>query len=410
MRTILFLVILGILLSGVVWASTMHPIEHLSPIRDATRAEVPFEAGVGSTQWVTDRGLVQAEPAYIINGRTYVPFRWAVELFGGEATWSSAEDGTTERVFLYGPPSRTVTVFPTGAATPLPRFVFCGSPLIDLSVPVESPLARCAWGVALMPGKPVELRFSPLGKWLMGLPFPFTLLIPSDAMGLFQIDLYFHSSPTGPFLSTEAGAGVEPVRIMPAGTWTFQAAQEGLPFGEVQLEIRENPRPYGPIGRGDFQGDPPAGEEQEEAAEIDTGFGYEPYRYHGSRTGTTYTATIGTASTYASMNRATSWMTLSPTHPDYPRLLNHEQRHFDISQAFAKKLKRVLESLIGRGNTPPAAAADLDRQIAQAYANLKQEWANEQAKYDQDTDHGRNQAKQAEWDQKIDGWAQTGYP
>jgi len=138
MKTIRIRAVLSLLLAlvfcGTVLASTgiLHPVEYQSPILDASWVQIPFENGTGALEWETDKGNVTTEGAKIIDGRTYVPFRWATELFGGAATWSSLEDGTTDRVYLYAPGAEIPTT-PTQTAErrPLSTIVYNWIPNLE---------------------------------------------------------------------------------------------------------------------------------------------------------------------------------------------------------------------------------------------------------------------------------------
>ena len=391
--------------TGTAFASTLHPIEHVSPVRDATWVKIPFSAGVGSSQWETDRGLVQAETAYIIDGRTYVPFRWSVELFGGEATWSSREDGTTDMVYLYrAAPSTEVPTITS-------RLEVCGPRTLDLSAPLFEPVRLTLCGVAA-PLIPVEFRISQVGSEMQEFP-PIAWAALPEPSGFFFSPIFFGSSPYGLTVSLSGGPEAEPLGFVHEGTLSLIAMQAGDQFEEVLLEVKEDLRPYGPISKDDFKAEPPPeseDEEEPEAAEIAMGVGYDAEPGTPTRTGTTYTATVGTLTTYAVMDRNSSWMRPGPGDPDYPRLLNHEQKHFDLAQAFAKKLKRVLEGLVGTGTTPAAAIADLKQKMDKTYEEVKAEWDKVDKQYDEETKHGTDAAKQQEWDNKIAGWVQNGYP
>lgn len=75
-------------------------------------------------------------------------------------------------------------------------------------------------------------------------------------------------------------------------------------------------------------------------------------------------------------------------------LLRHEQLHFDLTELHARKLRQRL-SLV-----------KLDCQRLQpAFGNLTKasflEWQREEARYDQDTNHGLNAARQQFWEQQV---------
>lgn len=389
--------------TGTAFASTLHPIEHVSPVRDATWVKIPFSAGVGSSQWETDRGSVQAETAYIINGRTYVPFRWSVELFGGEATWSSREDGTTDMVYLY---KETPS---TQAPTLTARLEVCGPGVLDLSAPLFEPVRVTLCGVAA-PLIPVEFLISQVGNEMVEYP-PISWVTLPEPNGFFFSPIFFGNSPYGLTVSLSGEPEAEPLGFIREGTISLIAVQNENLLGEVLFDVEEDWRPYGPISKDDFKEEPPPkGEEVSEDAEIGMRVGYGGWTPRFTRSGTTWTATVGTVTTYANMDRNSSWMRPGPGDPGYAQLLNHEQKHFDLAQAFAKKLKRVLEGLVGTGATRAEALADLDKKVQKAYADLQEEWKKVDEQYDAETKHGTDPAKQQEWDGKIAGWLQNGYP
>ncbi|MCR4427811.1 MAG: DUF922 domain-containing protein [Caldiserica bacterium] len=400
-KRIVILLCLSLMFGGISYASTIHPIEHISPIRDASWVKIPFSSGLGSPSWETDRGIVQAETAYIINGRTYVPFRWSVELFGGEATWSSAEDGTTDMVFLY----KGTT--PTQTPSFTTRLEVCGPLSLDLSSPLWEPKMVTICGLAF-PSIPVEFQIHQLEGELDGVPVFVWNILPEPS-GFFTSSLFFGNDSNGLTLSLSQGPGAETVWLFQEGTLILSVTQQGNSLGEVLFEVKEDWRPYGPISKGDFKGPPPP-EETPEAAEILMRIGYGNWTPRFTRSGTTWTATVGTITTYAEMERNSSWMRLNPGDPGFPALLNHEQKHLDLAQAFAKKFKRVLESLKGEGSTKEEAFRDLDKKVHEAYDNIHKEWEQVDKQYDAETNHGTDAEKQKEWDQKISGWVQNGYP
>ncbi len=77
-------------------------------------------------------------------------------------------------------------------------------------------------------------------------------------------------------------------------------------------------------------------------------------------------------------------------------LLNHEQRHFDITEIYARILKKNISSIeIKQRNT---VSNKLNAEINKNF----NEWKKFQTLYDNETKHSTNKEKQLEWDQKID--------
>jgi hypothetical protein len=83
--------------------------------------------------------------------------------------------------------------------------------------------------------------------------------------------------------------------------------------------------------------------------------------------------------------------------------LPHEQGHLDINELFSKRLAETpLNKLpIGEGSTGKEAEADLKRKMNALADRLGAEEKVEQERYDAETNHGRNPAKQKEWTVSI---------
>lgn len=73
-------------------------------------------------------------------------------------------------------------------------------------------------------------------------------------------------------------------------------------------------------------------------------------------------------------------------------LLNHEQRHFDITYIFARKFEALLRA------NPNVS----EENMKDMYNAIITEWNNEQNKYDEETDNSMNKEQQELWDRKID--------
>lgn len=82
-------------------------------------------------------------------------------------------------------------------------------------------------------------------------------------------------------------------------------------------------------------------------------------------------------------------------------LLEHEQYHFDIAEAWARQTQKALEGIEGEGATPQEANADLNAKTQKAFDDAQKKCEEIQNKYDEETKHGTDAAKQAKWCQDI---------
>ena len=85
----------------------------------------------------------------------------------------------------------------------------------------------------------------------------------------------------------------------------------------------------------------------------------------------------------------------------YPKLrnpshaLNHEKRHFDLCEVYARKIRqRINETRFTRRN--------LNSQLKSIFAELTREHSDEQSKYDHETEHSIHPEQQALWNKEID--------
>ena len=75
-------------------------------------------------------------------------------------------------------------------------------------------------------------------------------------------------------------------------------------------------------------------------------------------------------------------------------LLHHEQLHFDITELYGRKIRRKIAELRKAKEKSPEP-------YQEAIGMISAEWKKEQVRYDEESDHGRNAAKQKEWEEKI---------
>ena len=77
-------------------------------------------------------------------------------------------------------------------------------------------------------------------------------------------------------------------------------------------------------------------------------------------------------------------------------LLDHEQTHFNISEYFARLIRKQIQILIDTSDAL-ITCNELD-EIFNAIYSKEEEF---QKKYDIETDYSRNEEKQKEWTQKV---------
>ena len=87
--------------------------------------------------------------------------------------------------------------------------------------------------------------------------------------------------------------------------------------------------------------------------------------------------------------KSESWMVVRK-----PSVLNHEQGHFDISEVFARRLRKEFKTLIDKGVE--------DENLFQQQFNKCLADENEfQSAYDSETHHGFSDKEQILWDKRI---------
>lgn len=99
---------------------------------------------------------------------------------------------------------------------------------------------------------------------------------------------------------------------------------------------------------------------------------------------------------YCAFDKQKSWMKVKT---DY--ILNHEQKHFDLSEAFTKKLEAELNSLSETKNV----MADANKLFVSENSLCEKM----QQQYDNETKHGINEVEQQRWNQKIDSLLNVTY-
>lgn len=84
-------------------------------------------------------------------------------------------------------------------------------------------------------------------------------------------------------------------------------------------------------------------------------------------------------------------------------LLSHEQRHFDITEYWAREMRKSLSAIEGTGATPQQAIDRVSALAKAKAAEVNRRLEHMQGRYDRETDHGRNDTRQRKWAERIDG-------
>ncbi len=80
-------------------------------------------------------------------------------------------------------------------------------------------------------------------------------------------------------------------------------------------------------------------------------------------------------------------------HPD--EALNHEKRHFDICEIYARKMRQILmQTHFSRFH--------FNEELNAIFKKMANEESNAQSTYDKETKHSINLAEQKKWNEKID--------
>lgn len=112
-----------------------------------------------------------------------------------------------------------------------------------------------------------------------------------------------------------------------------------------------------------------------------------------------WTARLSSVCPHALMHKRLSW---SKPEAKLERALAHEQGHFDIAEAFARRLAPGLLALEGRAPTPQEAEATLRRRITREYKRTVAEWKAMEQRYDRETRQGLDRKRQRIWVERID--------
>jgi hypothetical protein len=190
-------------------------------------------------------------------------------------------------------------------------------------------------------------------------------------------------------------------------SWNLLAAAlwlAGFAMGaRAQPPAAEALRRYdqGPLAQADFAAPPPADRGVRKASTyVHIGYSFR-YRFNVVRGRVQVVATHLEA--YGVVTPSKSWNVA----PGDTRLMDHEQGHFDITQLHARRWQRHADGLIskaalrGVGATQEAAQQSLQSHLDRELKPINEAWEAEQIRYDQETNHGSDSKRQAEWRERL---------
>ncbi len=133
-------------------------------------------------------------------------------------------------------------------------------------------------------------------------------------------------------------------------------------------------------------------------AHIATAVRVSKYQIEDRQEGEEWVATAVGARPYAVMNKDFSAVKHGSRNA---YTLDHEQLHFDIAEAVARRLAVELASLEGRGTLRQEARVDLARRLQERLDVGLGELAELQGRYDGETVHGTRKKKQKKWARSV---------
>lgn len=177
------------------------------------------------------------------------------------------------------------------------------------------------------------------------------------------------------------------------------------PAGSREMEARLAWSADRPLTWDDFWAPPPPDRDPQAAAAIAIVIDYqlEPVL---TPDGPKWRAGVGSLVVAAAMERDRSWALADRRTPTG---LGHEQRHFDLAEAYRRLLEAALRGLSATGSSAAEAAQNLLSQGRAVFQEVMDRHSAAQAQYDRDTNHGRDAARQEEWDRRIAGWLSDPY-
>lgn len=104
---------------------------------------------------------------------------------------------------------------------------------------------------------------------------------------------------------------------------------------------------------------------------------------------------VTSVSATASFNKTASWV---KENKNTTELLKHEQGHFDLAEIHAREKQKDMEKLVGKIFD---SEDDVNEEIHKICKKVQKKLDDWNEMYDKQTDHGKDEKKQQQWEEKI---------
>ena len=124
-------------------------------------------------------------------------------------------------------------------------------------------------------------------------------------------------------------------------------------------------------------------------------------KYSVTSSGGLWTGHVQGVTATNTMEPSLSWVVAEKAND---RVLHHEQAHFDLNEAYRRKLEALLPCLQAQSATKEGAIDALAAALHLRANEILGQLQAAQARYDTETCHGDDPTSQARWDARIAAW------
>lgn len=179
--------------------------------------------------------------------------------------------------------------------------------------------------------------------------------------------------------------------LLSASIGAFAAASDGIPWNLAC-----------PVSWSLFQGAAPSDATQRnEPAAIHMTIQWRASFVTTSTNGRTWTARVDSVTVTNTISPSRSWHVPSKVTQD---ILEHEQAHFDLNEAYRRKLEAVLPCVQAQASSQQGSIDAVHAATCAAADEILEMLVVMQTRYDGETRHGMDRNAQADWEAQIARW------